>query len=196
VSRRVTVGSWCFGLISLASACSEAPPQRETPPPPPATTLIAADTPSLTIDTTAASQDTALGRCDVVLRAPTVEQEEVIRALRAAYGLEGSLYQAHRGFPDTVTREEVFAHYRQGFGRELAEDLTNYSWGPETPGLRPTERALAVPDSVGVLDFRREHALVAWIPPTAFRQQWGVPRCLVDRMVREDGRWIIQARVS
>jgi hypothetical protein len=134
--------------------------------------------------------DTVLGRCAAVLETPSAEEQEVIDALKAAYALEGVLFQ--HGILDTISRDEVYAHYRRGFGEGLAQQLADYSW--EGDRLRATERALTVPDSAGVVEFKRDRALVAWIPPTAFRAQWGAPRCFVDRLVREDGRWIVQAR--
>jgi hypothetical protein len=145
------------------------------------------------IDTSPAPSDTTLGKCAVALQAPSKQQEDVIKALRAAYGLEGSLIDRLGAF-DTITREDVYAHYRQGFGDQLASELTDYSWQPEEKRVRATDRALTVPDSVGVLELESDRALVAWIPPTGFRRQWGAPRCLIDRVVREEGRWIIQGR--
>ena len=117
---------------------------------------------------------------------------KVIAALRTAYGLEGTL-ETHTPF-DTISREEVLAHYRTGFGEEMAQELTNYSWLPASRQLRSTDPALAVPDSVGVVELKGDRAVVAWIAPTSFRRQWNAPRCLVDRMVLVDGRWIIQGR--
>jgi hypothetical protein len=136
--------------------------------------------------------DTVLGRCSVALQAPPAEQQDVIDALKAAYGLEAALLQ--RGSSDTIAREAVYAHYRQGFGERLAQQLTNYSWQAESHMLRATDRALTIPDSVGVLELKEDRARVAWIPPTTFRAQWGAPRCVVDQLVRDGGRWIIQAQ--
>ncbi len=184
---------WCWvGWLAVSSACSDAPPQRQAFVPPASAAPIAWDTVSAVIDTTAAPLDTALGRCDVALQAPSAEQQDVIDALKAAYGLEGALFQ--RGSSDTISREAVYAHYRQGFSERLAQQLTDYSWQAESHMLRATDRALAIPDSVGVLELTEDHALVAWIAPTTFRTQWGVPRCVVDQLVREGGRWIVQAR--
>ena len=184
---------WCWlGWLCVSSACSDARPQKEASLPPPPATPIARDTVSSAIDTTDAPLDTTLGRCGVVLQAPSAEQRVVIEALKAAYGLEGALFQ--RGASDTISREEVYAHYRQGFSGELAQQLTDYSWQPESRMLRATERALTIPDSVGVLELSQNHARLAWIPPTTFRRQWGAPRCLVDPLVREEGRWIVQTR--
>ena len=181
-----------LGWLVVSSACSESPPQKQASAAPPAVTPIARDTVSPTIDTTAAAPDTAFGRCGVVLQAPSAEQRPVIEALKAAYGLEGTLFQ-HDAL-DTISRAEVYAHYRQGFSEQLAEQLTEYSWEPVGHVLRATDRALTVPESVGVLKLTQDHALVAWIPPTNFRRQWRTPRCEVDSMVREDGRWIVQGR--
>jgi len=145
------------------------------------------------IDTTPAPLDTTLGKCAIALQPPSQQQREVIEALREAYGLEGSLIERLGAF-DTISRDDVYAHYRRGFGDQLARELTDYSWQPEIHRVRATDRALTVPDSVGVLELKSDRALVGWIPPTTFRRQWGAPRCLIDRLVREDGRWIIQGR--
>jgi hypothetical protein len=150
------------------------------------------DTPTTAIDTTPAPLDTALGRCGVALRPTSEDQREVIAALRTAYGLEATL-SSHPPF-DTISRDEVLAHYRTGFGEQMAQELTNYSWLPESHQLRSTDPALAVPDSVGVIELKGDRALVAWIAPTSFRRQWNAPRCFVDRLSFVDGRWIIQGR--
>ena len=182
---------WIAGLL-IAFACSE-PPRPKAPAAPPAAAMEAQpDTPTTAIDTTLAPIDTTLGRCGAALRPPSEGQREVITALRTAYGLEGTL-ETHTPF-DTISREEVLAHYRTGFGEEMAQELTNYSWLPESRQLRSTDPALAVPDSVGVVELKGDRALVAWIAPTSFRRQWNAPRCLVDRMALVDGRWIIQGR--
>ena len=118
----------------------------------------------------------------------------MIDALKRAFGLEAALFEQHRATFDSVSREEVYAHYRTGFSEQLAQQLTDYSW--QAGGLRAADRALAVPDSVGVLELKAAQAQVAWITPSDFRIQWSVPRCEVDRTVREDGRWIVQARGS
>ena len=180
----------CLGPTVLFSACSEAPSHKPAAAPAaPAVTPAASDTFASVIDTTAPPLDTIVGRCSVALEAPSERQREVIEALRAAYGLESSLMS--RGSGDTISRAEVYAHYRTGFGEELAQELTDYSW--QSQRLRETDPALAVPDTVGVIELKHDRALVAWIPPTSFRRQWGAPRCLVDRLVREEGRWVIQA---
>jgi len=178
--------------LAVASACSDARPQKQAFQLPPGSTPTIRDTVASATESTAAPIDTALGRCGVALQAPSADQQEVIDGLRTAYGLEGVLFQ--RAGSDTISREQVYAHYRQGFSVELAQQLADYSWQPESRMLRATDRALTVPDSVGVLELKQDRALVAWIPPTTFRQQWGAPRCLVDRLVREDGRWIVEAR--
>ena len=178
--------------LAVASACSDARPQKQAFQLPPGSTPTIRDTVASATESTAAPMDTGLGRCGVALQAPSADQQEVIDAVRTAYGLEGVLFQ--RAGSDTISREQVYAHYRQGFSVELAQQLADYSWQPESHMLRATDRALTVPDSVGVLELKQDRALVAWIPPTTFRQQWGAPRCLVDRLVREDGRWIVEAR--
>ena len=178
--------------LAVASACSDARPEKQASLPPLGSPPTIMDTAAFTNESTAAPIDTALGRCGVALQAPSADQQEVIDALKTAYGLEGVLFQ--RAGSDTISREQVYAHYRQGFSVELAQQLADYSWQPDSHMLRATDRALTVPDSVGVLELKQDRALVAWIPPTTFRKQWGAPRCLVDRLVREDARWIVEAR--
>jgi len=181
-------------MALLAAGCSEAPPpKRPATAPPAAAAPLQGDTSPAMIDTSSAPLDATLGKCAVALLAPSQPQEEVIEALRTAYGLEGSLIDRLGAF-DTITREDVYAHYRQGFSDQLARELADYSWQPEEKRVRATDRALTVPDSVGVLELKSDRALVAWIPPTNFRRQWGAPRCFIDRLVREEGRWIIQGR--
>jgi hypothetical protein len=188
----IVVPSCCGAAILTALACSEPPRARAPAVPPAAAVEVQPETPTSAIDTAPAPLDTTLGRCGVALRPPSEGQREVIAALRTAYGLEGTL-EAHPPL-DTISHEEVLAHYRTGFGEDMAQELTNYSWLPANHQLRSTDPALAVPDSVGVVELKGDRALVAWIAPTAFRHQWNAPRCLVDRLVFVDGRWIIQGR--
>jgi hypothetical protein len=183
-------------LVALAIlACSDSQRRQQTPEQPPAAGTTITDTAPLAVDTTPGAMDgppgspaadTALGRCAVALEPPSSDEREVITALRAAYGLEADVF--HQARARTLTREEVYAHYRQGFGETLAERLTQYSWDDTTDEM---ENALTIPDSVGVLSLANRQALLAWIPSTRFREQWGVGRCVVDRMVRENGRWIV-----
>lgn len=188
------VSSCGIGLLIILSGCSDAPhPNPPAAPQPPVIASQPGESLSSMIDTTPAPLDTTLGKCTVALEAQSPKQQEVIEALRASYGLEGDLIK-RVGPSGRISKEEVHTHYRQGFGDQLARDLTEYSWQAEIQQVRATDLALAVPDSVGVVELRSERALVAWIPPTAFRRQWGAPRCLIDRLVREDGRWIIQGR--
>ena len=187
----IVAPSCCVAAILIALACSE-PPRPKAPAAPPAAIEVQPDAPTTAIDTTPAPLDTTLGRCGAALRPPSEGQREVIADLRAAYGLERTL-ETHTPF-DTISREEVLAHYRTGFGEEMAQELTNYSWLPASRQLRSTDPALAVPDSVEVVELKGDRAVVAWIAPTSFRRQWNAPRCLVDRMVLMDGRWIIQGR--
>jgi len=181
----------CLVAIGLFLACSEAPPRKPAAESAAAIAPVPSDTLSSILDTTAEPLDTTLGRCSVALGTPSQEQQQVIEALRAAYELEGSLIT--HGSVDTISREEVYAHYRTGFGEQLAQELTSYSWQDADHRLRSTDRALAVPETVGVLELKQDRALVDWIPPTSFRRQWGAPRCLIDRLIRENGRWIIQS---
>ena len=183
-----------LGALAVSSACSDGARQEHAPVHLPGLRSNVTDTALPAIDTAAAAAavpaDTALGRCSVALQVPSGEQREVIDALKAAYGLEGTLVQ--RGTAP-ITRAEVYAHYRQGFSDALAKELTDYSWDGGG-GLRETERALTIPESVGVVELTQDRALVAWIPPTALRERWGAGRCVVDRLVREDGRWIVQGQ--
>jgi hypothetical protein len=142
-------------------------------------------------ETVTAGSDTALGHCVTALRPPADREQAVITAVRTAYGLEGDLYRRS----DSITSwDQVYSHYRSGFGEQLARQLAEYSWDSTSGMLRPTHSATVVPDSVGVLKLKADEALVAWIPPTALRQSWGLPRCVVDRAVREGGRWVVSGR--
>ncbi len=187
--RWVAIVAWQLGAVACL-ACSERPPQR--PPAAPPAAMTPADSVGSSIDTSSSPLDTAVGRCGVAFQMPTDQQKEVIDALRAAYGLEAVLM--NRSTFDTISREEVYAHYRKGFGEQLATQLTDYSWHPQTHNIRATDPALTVPDTVGVLELSQDRASVAWIPSTDFRRQWNAPRCFVDRLERENGQWIVQAR--
>jgi hypothetical protein len=140
---------------------------------------------------TSITADTAIGDCTVALHPPRERERLVIDALRLAYGLEQALYQR----ADSVTSwDQVYAHYRRGFSEPLARRLADYSWEAESGTLRATDAAMAVPDSVGVLQLERKEALVAWIPRNDFRQRWELPRCIVDRLERQDDHWVVVER--
>src|SRR5437588_11286439 len=99
--------------LAVASACSDARPQKQASLLPPGSTPTIGDTVVSTTESTAAPIDTALGRCGVALQAPSADQQEVIDGLRTDYGLEGVLVQ--RAGYGTISLYTVYGKYLQRF---------------------------------------------------------------------------------
>src|SRR5437588_10381305 len=99
--------------LAVASACSDARPQKQASLLPPGSTPTIGDTVASTTESTAAPIDTALGRCGVALQAPSADQQQVIDGLRTAYGLEAVSFQ--RAGLDPISRDRANAHYRRAF---------------------------------------------------------------------------------
>src|SRR5437588_10533836 len=98
--------------LAVASACSDARPQKQASLLPPGSTPTIGDTVVSTTESTAAPTDTARGRCGVALQAPSADQQEVIDVLRTPYEHESTITQRARH--DTIRREQAYAQYTQG----------------------------------------------------------------------------------
>lgn len=117
--------------------------------------------------------------------ARTVEAD-VVQAVRFAFGLEAALFAN----ADVVaSRTDVAAHFRQGFGADLADDFADYFWHRDR--LRTGEPALVVPDSVTVFDAAGDTARAYFPTPSALRSTWDLPRYTVVSLRRTGTRWIV-----
>ncbi|HKJ46904.1 MAG TPA: hypothetical protein VJ991_13815 [Balneolales bacterium] len=114
------------------------------------------------------------------------KKNEVSKAVKFSFSLERKLWENESSFK---TRKQVYQHYRQGFSDELAESLTSYTW--TDGGLRATEKTMEPPDTVHVLTVSDSEATVYYRIPTELRQIWQLKKYSIDRLRRDDGRWII-----
>ena len=179
-----------LAVLVLSVACSRPAPSLKSGTADQPRDSTVPEVPLPTLDTPVAT-DTAIGACVVALQSPSEHDRAIIEALRHAYGLERELYQR----VDSITTwDQVYEHYRRGFGEQLAQQFADYSWEAPTGRLRATHMATVVPDSVGVIELKQSEALVAWISPSDFRLQWELPRCILDRLERQDEHWVIVQR--
>ncbi|MHC4088874.1 MAG: hypothetical protein ACYSVY_01090 [Planctomycetota bacterium] len=113
---------------------------------------------------------------------------DVIAAVKRANALEEQLFAA----PDKYSSwDDVYRHYRQGYGEEIARRLADYWWWPEGNGVRPGDRTMAVPDTVIVLQLTDTYAVVAYPHPDWLQEAWGLEKYTVDRLDREGDHWVI-----
>ena len=111
----------------------------------------------------------------------------VVAAVRFATSLEDSLV-AER--PQFRSREEVYRHFRRGFGEDIAGRLTDHVWDAQSGRVAGTEMVLEVPDTVVVLRLEGGEAEVAYpTPPTTL--EWGGKPYTIDRLRLEGARWLI-----
>lgn len=110
--------------------------------------------------------------------------QEVIAAVRFAYGLEDEYWQHPEAYP---TWTDIYRHYRQGFGPDLAAAMTAHTLSGDG------DRATWVPEQVFVAELGVNEALV-WFPtPQAFGKGglWGLEAYMVLRLRRDADRWVV-----
>ncbi len=111
---------------------------------------------------------------------------EIIKAVKHAYGLEKDLRDHASEFH---TREQVLEHFKQGFGIDLANSLTDYSWtGHE---IEISDKTMSPPDSITVLSKTEDSAVVYYPVPSDLRALWGLKKYAIDNLRKIDGVWKI-----
>ncbi len=115
-------------------------------------------------------------------------ETEIIAAVKQAYSLEEQLFAAREQY---TSWEDVYRHYRRGFGEEIARRLADYSWWPEGDELRGGDRSMAVPDTVLLLEVSDAYAVVVHPTPDWLQELWGRDKYTVDRLQRDNDRWVI-----
>lgn len=111
---------------------------------------------------------------------------EIVKAVKFAYGLEKDL-RDHAS--EYHTREQVLEHYKQGFGIDLANSLTDYSWtGHE---VEIADKTMSPPDSINVLSKTDDSAVVYYPVPSDLRALWGLKKYSIDNLHKMDGDWKI-----
>ena len=114
------------------------------------------------------------------------ENLEIIKAVKFAYGLEKDLKDHASEFH---TREQVLEHFKQGFGIDLANSLTDYSWSGHEVHIE--DKTMAPPDSITVLSKSEDSAVVYYPVPNDLRALWGLKKYAIDNLRKMDGQWKI-----
>ena len=129
---------------------------------------------------------------------PSKEEREVLESLRAAYSLEGRLWDQRMRMR---TREDLESFFREGFCEEPARLLAEHFWlGPEAPGeeegpqLRVGEPMLTLPEEPVVEEVGPEHARVRLdYPPVDTGPLTSPAQSVTVILRREDGIWKVCA---
>jgi|UPI00073217FA hypothetical protein len=110
--------------------------------------------------------------------------EEVVAAVRFAYGLEAEVWRDPARFR---TRAAIYEHFRQGFSPDLASAMTEHVLTGDG------DLATWVPAQVQVAELLPSFALV-WFPtPPAFGEGglWGLESYMQLKLRRDGGRWVV-----
>ncbi len=115
-------------------------------------------------------------------------KSEIVVAVKYALSLEERLFDHGLAFK---SKKQVYEHYRQGFGTEIAKRLTEYSWAGSGHGLRPGTRTMEPPKKVEVSQIDDDEAIVFYKTPKWIREMWGTEKFTVVKLKKEEGRWVI-----
>lgn len=115
-------------------------------------------------------------------------ESAIVSAVKYALSLEKRLLDHGSEFR---SKEQVYQHYRKGFGREMAKKLADYSWASDEIGLRATERTMEVPQIVEVARIHREEAIAFFSTALWMREMRGSKRFTVVTLKKEKGRWVV-----
>lgn len=115
-------------------------------------------------------------------------QSEIIAAVKYALSLERRLFVHRSAFN---SRDQVYTHYRKGFGPEIASRLTEYSWAGGEKGLRTGERSMEVPKRVEVSKIDTDEAIAFYETPEWIREMRETKKFTVVTLKKEKGRWVI-----
>lgn len=116
---------------------------------------------------------------------------EIIKAVKFAYGLEKDLRDHASEFH---TREQVLEHFKKGFGIDLANSLTDYSWSGHEVQIE--DKTMSPPDSITVLSKSEDSAKVYYPVPADLRAIWGLKKYAIDNLRKVDGNWKIFASTN
>lgn len=119
------------------------------------------------------------------------QNQEIIQAVKEAYNLEKQLYD----HPDHYkNREQVYEHYRMGFCKNLAENLTNYSWSGSE--ILNHEKSIMPPDSVNIISIADSMAEVYYAIPSDLQTLWELKKYAIDTLKKENGHWKIYSSTN
>jgi hypothetical protein len=115
-------------------------------------------------------------------------KNEVVTAVKYALSLEKQLFAHGSAFK---SKKQVYQHYRQGFGPNIAKKLTEYSWSGGEMGLKPGDPTIEPPKIVEVSQINANKAVAYYKTPKWQREVWGTEKFTVVKLKREKGRWVI-----
>jgi len=112
-----------------------------------------------------------------------IKAQQIADAVIRAYRLEAAYWRDPQRFG---TWEALYAHYRQGFSANIAEQLTEFTLGNDG------DMATWVPPKVFVIDHDDAFALAWFRTPKAFIDgPWAFQPYMVVRLRLEEDRWVI-----
>jgi hypothetical protein len=115
-------------------------------------------------------------------------EAEIAAAVKYACGLETELFANSARIK---SHDDVYRHYRRGFGEKMAHRLADYSWLEEAQTLRPGDITMEPPDTVVVIEMSADEAVVAYHTPLSLQEIWDREPYSIDRLRREDDHWVI-----
>lgn len=117
-------------------------------------------------------------------------EQEIIDAVLFASSLDRLLWEREGSL---ASKQEVMAHYRQGFSPYLASMFTEYWWWDREDKLLPGDPLLVPPDEVHLGSFSQDRAVAYYETPQVLQDpsNWGLEPYMEVRLQREEGRWII-----
>jgi hypothetical protein len=109
--------------------------------------------------------------------------QEIANAVIRAYRLETAYWQDPRRYS---TWQALYAHYRQGFSADIAEQMTAFTLGNDG------DMATWVPAEVFVIKHDDAFALAWFRTPKDFTDgPWALQPFMVVRLRLEQDRWVI-----
>ncbi len=113
---------------------------------------------------------------------------EVAKAVKYSLSLEKRLFDHTSAFK---SKEQVYKHYRQGFGPKMAKRLTEYSWAGGDVGLRPGDPSMESPKKVEVSQINSSKAVAYYKTQEWIREVWGREKFTLVKLKREKDRWVV-----
>jgi hypothetical protein len=108
--------------------------------------------------------------------------------VKFAQGLEAAIRAEAGRFRSEA---DVYAHFRQGFGDDIARRLADHTWSDQLGGIRAGEPVLQVPGRVCVIFLSGNLATAVYETPALILELWTDNRLTVDHLQREEGHWVV-----
>jgi len=144
----------------------------------------------------------AAAPCGITVRAASVSEadehleetgsleQEIIEAVLFASSLDRLLWENQDSI---ATKQEVLAHYLQGFSEPLASMFTEYWWWDREDKLLPGDPLLVPPERVHLGSYSEDRAVAYYDTPQILQDPstWELEPYMEVRLRRDNGRWII-----